>query len=82
MITTTEVHSIPLNDEADPFPQRAVEVWQDTTGTFWVGMTHLRDPRDWRFDPREQYGTGTAAKAMAISAANRWANGILFDQRR
>lgn len=80
---TTEIHSIPLDDpETDPFPQRAIEVWVDETGTYWVGMTHLTDPRDWRFDPREQYGSGETGEQMAIAAAVTWARGIIFDRTR
>lgn len=77
MTTTflTEVHS------ADVAEGRMVEVHLSDSGEYWIGLTILRNPKDWTFSPRDQYGTGETGKALAIAAADRWAAGLRFDAR-
>lgn len=61
---------------------RAVEVFRDEKGAFWVGLTVIHDPRDWSFQPREQYGTGEHGLAMATKRAETWAREIAMDAAR
>jgi hypothetical protein len=53
---------------------RSAEVHVDEYGQYWVGVTHIRDPKDWTFHPR--YHT---SEALAIEGAKELARGIRFD---
>ena len=71
----TEVYSAEVDD------RRAVEVFLDNHGEYWVGLTLIRDPKDWEFHPKEQYGVGETGERLAVDAANRWASGLRLDAR-
>ena len=69
----TETYSEPVDEH------RAVEVHVDQYGQHWVGMTHIRSPKDWEFHPRCQYGIGEGGRQMAEYAAKSLAREIRFD---
>lgn len=63
--------------------RRAVEVFEDQTGTFWMGLTTYHDTEpvmDWTFAPRAQYGTGEVGRRMAEAEAAAWASGLRYDK--
>lgn len=70
---THEVASFKVDDH------RAVEVHRSDAGEYWVGLTTIRDPRDWSFSPREQYGKGERGLSMAMMRAESWARELSFD---
>jgi hypothetical protein len=69
----TEVYSEPVDDT------RAVEVHVDEHGQHWVGMTHIRNPKDWEFHPRYQTGIGEGGRRLAVAEAQSIVAGIRFD---
>lgn len=71
----TETYSEPVDDH------RAVEVHVDEHGQHWVGMTFIRDPKDWEFHPRCQFGIGEGGNRLAIAEAKSIAAGIRFDAK-
>lgn len=75
MLPMTETYSEPIDSH------RAVEVHVSEVGEHWVGITHIRNPKDWEFHPRFQCGTGEAGRLLAESEAKRLAAGIRFDLR-
>lgn len=68
-----EVYSEPLDEH------RAAEVFIDDLGEYWVGVTVLRDPKDWEFHPRAQFGVGEVGMEAAIKEAQRIALGVRRD---
>ena len=63
-------------------PCRTVDVCIDKYGEAWVGLTFYTDPKDFTFEPREQYGTGEVGLRVAKQRADSWARELAFDATR